>query len=260
MERSNHTRIHLSFDCPHPAPRFRDPITGAVFKSDCGDRRNCLAARNHFRRDFENRLAAMPLMPGRPLVLWTFTARTEAQDAQYRGVDQAIDRSDPNERDNWSILNRGVSQLQMVIQRKLHPRHRQSRPELVRGRPDSRLALVSVREVGEEGRAHLHTLSDIEYVDYAWITDQCLRNGLGHPNYRPIEHHGSVPIEIARYLSKFASDDRLWPYPKNVRLYSAARGRLPVSASLKRFKKIGWSNGNTPTEPISSTGIILVPD
>jgi hypothetical protein len=119
MQGKNTKTINQLSDCPHPGPIFRDPVSGATFKGDCGDRRNCIPARNRFRREFESRLTRLHLIPRRPLVLWTFTARTAEQDARYRSVENGIDRGNPLDRTNWRILANGINQVESALTRQL---------------------------------------------------------------------------------------------------------------------------------------------
>ncbi len=251
MERNKTQNFNDSSHCPHPGPLFRDHVTGATFKGDCGDRRNCIAARTRFRREFESRLARLILIPGRPLVLWTFTARTAEQDAEYRSVEKSIDRGNPLDPANWRILANGINQVETAVLRQLE-RQNQTKyrgPIWIKAESDSRLRSISVREVGTEGRAHIHTLSDIQFIDHDWITDRCLRNGLGFPEYERIHpaqlRGGHLPDHLSSYLSKFAPDDRPWPFPKNLRLYSAVHGRLPeLGAGHSSRKCVGPSSTN----------------
>ncbi len=250
MQRNKIQKINQLSDCPHPGPLFRNPVTGATFKGDCGDRRNCIAARNRFRREFEARLARLALVRRRPLVFWTFTSRTAEQDGQYRSVDNGIDRGNPSDRTNWRILANGINQVEIAVSRQLDRQNQTEYrgPTWVKGESGSRLRLVSVREVGTEGRAHIHTLSDLEFIDHDWITDRCLRNGLGFPAFERIHpgqlRGGQIPDHLAGYLSKFAPDDRPWPFPKGLRLYSAAQGRLPELTADHSFEKVRWTDFN----------------
>jgi len=264
MQRNKIHTINQLSDCPHPGPLFHDPKTGATFKGDCGNRRNCFAARNRFRREFESRLDKLILIPSRPLVLWTFTARTVEQDARYRLVEKGIDRGDPSNRYNWRILASGVNHVETAVLRQLDRQHQTEYPGpvLVKGVSGSRLRLVSVREVGTEGRAHIHTLSDIQFIDHDWITDRCLRNGLGFPEFQRIHpaqlRGGHIPDHLSSYLSKFAPDDRPWPFPKNLRLYSAVHGRLPDLIEDHSFEKVRWTEVNQSTSTDSDAPVVLV--
>lgn len=94
MNENQISPINRINECTHLAPIFRNPVTGAIFKGDCGNRQNCLGARNRFRREFRNRLEAVKLEPGRPLFLWTFTARSA-----YPGGSDDIDLSFCSERE-----------------------------------------------------------------------------------------------------------------------------------------------------------------
>lgn len=264
MKRNNIQQINQLSDCPHPGPLLRDSKTGATFKGDCGDRRNCIPARNRFRREFESRLARIILVPRRPLVLWTFTARTADQDAKYRSVEKGIDRGNPLDPRNWRILANGINQVEAAVLRQLD---RQNQREYrgstwVKGESGSRLRLVSVREVGTEGRAHIHSLSDIQFIDHDWITDRCLRNGLGFPEYERIHpaqlRGGHIPDHLSRYLSKFAPDDRAWPFPKGLRLYSAVQGRLPDLVVDHPFEKVRWTEFNQSTSTDSDARLVLI--
>jgi len=153
-------------------------------------------------------------------VLWTFTARTAEQDARYRSVEKGIDRGEPFNRNNWRILASGINQVETAVLRQLDRQHQTEYrgPIFVKGAPGSRLRLVSIREVGTEGRAHIHTLSDIQFIDHDWITERCLRNGLGFPEYEPIHpaqlRGGKIPEHLSSYLSKLAPDDRPWHFPR----------------------------------------------
>ena len=265
MQRKNTKTINQLSDCPHPGPVLRDPKTGATFKGDCGDRRNCVAARNRFRKEFESRLARLTLVPRRPLVLWTFTARTAEQDATYRSVEKGIDRGNPSDPRNWRILANGINQVETAVLRQLD-RQNQTKyrgPICVKAESGSRLRLISVREVGTEGRAHIHTLSDIQFIDHDWITDRCLRNGLGFPEYErihPAQLRGRhIPAHLVSYLSKFAPDDRPWPFPKNLRVYSAVHGRLSELDADHSFEKVRWSEFNQASSTDSDAPLVLVP-
>jgi hypothetical protein len=261
MDHKQIDEINLTSACPHLAPIFRNRITGAIFKGDCGDRQHCLGARNRFRREFESRLAALTLEPKRPLFLWTFTASSLKLNQTEANV-QKPDPGDPKYRANWQTLVNGLARVEHHVLRRAAKERRASYsgPKLVKTNPGSRLAIVWVREVGEDGRAHLHTLSDIEFIDHTWLTDICISNGLGFSEFRPIDklqlRGGRVPAEIASYLSKFAPDNR-WPFPKGVRLYGAARGRLPKLSPHRGFERYPWKD---ELKQVSNGALTLVHD
>src|SRR5271166_2903103 len=94
MDRKQIYEINQTSACPHLAPIFRNRITGAIFKGDCGDHQNCVGARNRLRREFESRLAALTLEPKRPLFLWTFTA-SSLKFNQRQVKNETTDPGDP---------------------------------------------------------------------------------------------------------------------------------------------------------------------
>lgn len=261
MERHRIGTAHRINECTHLAPVFRHPISGAIFKGDCGDRQNCQKARNRFRREFQGRLTALTLEPGRPLFLWTFTAAGVRQDTASVLSGQQVDLADPTRRDTWRILAGGLSRTegQVLRQAKKEASSSYKGLNLVRGHSSARLAIIWVREIGEDGRAHLHTLGDLDFVDHAWLTDLCITNRIGFPQFRRINEEqlrrGRVPQEIASYLSKFAPDDQ-WYFPKGLRLYGGAKGRLPKVSHTSGFEK--WRRRSEEVQS-STSHLTLLP-
>ena len=131
------------------------------------------------------------------------------------------------DRTNWRILANGINQVESAVARQLDCQNQAKyRGTIwVKGESGSRLRLVSVREVGTKGRAHIHTLSDIQFIDHDWITERCLRNGLGFPEYQDPPSAASRWSHSGPSLQLFVevcTDDRHGLSPKNLRLYSAS--------------------------------------
>jgi hypothetical protein len=192
-----------------------------AFKSDCGSRPRCFAARQRWRRETKGRLARVEFL--RAPDLWTFTARTKEQDELYlarrlivqrrrRGEPvvetaerlaplcryEARDHGDPHNAEDVHALSVGLSRVirfvTRQVQRQLQPNYENShharclreqygtdRP--LRGRPGASLR-IRVKEAGERnGRLHEHVASDFDFIHHGWLKDAALRCGLGFPQY-----------------------------------------------------------------------------
>lgn len=187
---------------------------GVAFKTDCGDRRSCPAARKRWSRGMRDRFELVQYF--RTPDLWTFTARTQEQDAlrlarrkvqlgqgeSYEGwapyfMWQAQDRGVIN-RENLKIFNDALENVVQAVrrqsERESQPGYHQTRHaamlrrkygthHVARGRPGAALRL-RVREAGElHGRLHAHAASDFDYLDKRWLQDVCFRCGLGYCQY-----------------------------------------------------------------------------
>jgi hypothetical protein len=253
--------------CTHDGARtLYNGERGIAFRADCGDRARCPAARQRWRSQMRERLALVSYQ--RTPDLWTFTARTADQDAQFRATQRRGEA--PRDRGlltkaNLVDFNRGLERLVRAVERQscrerqpgyartrhaasLRKRFRSDR--VARGRPGAALR-IRVREVGElHGRVHAHAASDFDYLDKRWLQAVCFRCGLGFCEYerresselrRAAQFTGravrgrTIALYLSKYLSK-QSDDAPWPWPRHARLVSAARGELPP-----RPTREGWS-------------------
>jgi hypothetical protein len=244
--------------CTHDGARTLYNVErGIALKADCGDRARCPAARQRWRSQMRERLALVSYQ--RTPDLWTFTARTADQDAQFRGTQ--IRGEAPCDRGlltkaNLADFNRGLERIVRAVERRSR-RERQSgyartryaaflrkrfgSDRVARGRPSAALR-IRVREAGElHGRIHAHVASDFDYLDKRWLQAVCFRCGLGFCEYerrqsgelrRAARFSGravrgsTIALYLSKYLSK-QSDEAPWRWPRHTRLVSAARGELP---------------------------------